>query len=45
MSHILKGSEFMNLLFGDDSRTTLEHTGQFIIQHGEASTNAIYKLK
>ena len=45
MSHILKGLEFLNLLFGDDSRTTLEHIGQFIIQHGEASTNAIYKLK
>ena len=30
---------------GDDSRTTLEHIGQFIIQCGEASTNDIYKLR
>jgi hypothetical protein len=30
---------------GDDSRTTLEHIGQFIIQYGEANTNDIYKLK
>jgi len=30
---------------GDDSRTTLEHVGQFIIQCGEASTNDIYKLR
>ena len=45
MSHILKGLEFLNLLFGDDSRTTLEHIGQFIIQCGEASTNDIYNLR
>src|SRR6185503_1988908 len=30
---------------GDDSRTTLEHIGQFIIQCGEASTSDIYKLR
>ena len=30
---------------GNDSRTTLEHIGQFIIQCGEASTNDIYKLR
>ena len=29
----------------DDSRTTLEHIGQFIIQYGEVSTNGIYKLR
>ena len=36
--------EFVNFT-GDDSRTTLEHIGQFIIQCGEASTNDIYKLR
>jgi len=36
--------EFVKLT-GDDSRTTLEHIGQFIIQCGEASTNDIYKLR
>ena len=30
---------------GNDSRTTLEHIGQFIIQFGEASTSDIYKLR
>ena len=30
---------------GNDSRTTLEHIGQFIIQCGEASTSDIYKLR
>jgi hypothetical protein len=30
---------------GDDSRTPLEHIGQFMIQCGEASTNDICKLK
>ena len=30
---------------GDDSRTTLVHIGQFIIQYGEASTNDICKLR
>ena len=30
---------------GDDSRTMLEHIGQFIIQCGEASTSNIYKLR
>ena len=29
----------------DDSLTTLEHIGQFIIQCGEVSTNDIYKLR
>ena len=29
----------------NDSRTTLEHIGQFIIQCGKASTNDIYKLR
>ena len=29
----------------NDSRTTLEHIGQFIIQCGEVSTNDIYKLR
>ena len=29
----------------DDSRTILEHIGQFIIQCGEASTSDIYKLR
>ena len=29
----------------NDSRTTLEHIGQFIIQYGEVSTNDIYKLR
>ena len=39
-----KISEFIKFT-GDDSRTTLEHIGQFVIQCGEASTNDIYKLK
>ena len=39
-----KISEFVKFT-SDDSRTTLEHIGQFIIQCGEASTNDIYKLK
>ena len=30
---------------GDDSRTTLEHIGQFIIQCVEANTSDIYKLR
>ena len=30
---------------GDDSRTILEHIGQFIMQCGEASTSDIYKLR
>ena len=30
---------------GDDSRTILEHIGQFIIQCGKASTSDIYKLR
>ena len=30
---------------GDDSRTTLEHIGQFIIQCGEASISDIYKFR
>ena len=30
---------------GDDSRTILEHIGQFIIQCSEASANDIYKLR
>ena len=30
---------------GDDSRTTLEYIGQFIIQCEEASTSDIYKLR
>ena len=30
---------------GDDSRTTLEHISQFIIQCGEASTSDTYKLR
>ena len=38
-----KISEFVKFT-GDDSRTTLEHIGQFIIQCGEASTNDIYKF-
>ena len=29
----------------DDSKTTLEHIGQFIIQCGETSTSDIYKLR
>ena len=29
----------------NDSRTTLEHIGQFIIQCGESSTSDIYKLR
>jgi len=29
----------------DDSRTTLEHICQFIIQYGKASTSDIYKLR
>ena len=39
-----KISEFVKFT-GDDSRTTLEHIDQFIIQCGEASTNDIYKLR
>ena len=30
---------------GDDSRTTLQHIDQFLIQCGESSTNDICKLK
>ena len=36
--------EFVKFI-GDNSRTTLEHIGQFIIQCGEVSTNDIYKLR
>ena len=39
-----KISEFVKFT-GDDSRTTLEHIVQFIIQCGEASTNDICKLR
>ena len=36
--------EFVKFI-GDDSRTTIEHISQFIIQCGEASTSDIYKLR
>ena len=39
-----KNPEFVKFTC-DDSRITLEHIGQFIIQCGEASTNDIYKLR
>ena len=42
--HGFKISEFVKFM-GDDSRTTLEHIGQFIIQCGEASTSDIYKMR
>ena len=43
-SPVFKISEFIKFT-GDDSRTTLEHICQFIIQCGEASTSDIYKLR
>ena len=42
--HGFKIPEFVKFT-GDDSRTTLEHIGQFIIQCGEVSTSDIYKLR
>jgi hypothetical protein len=36
--------EFVKFI-SDDSKTTLEHIAQFIIQYGEASTSDIYKLR
>ena len=39
-----KISQFVKFT-GDDSGTTFEHIGQFILQCGEASPNVIYKLR
>ena len=45
--HILKGFKIFEFFkfIGNNSRTTLEHIGQFIIQCGETSTSDIYKLR